>query len=122
MILAGSRSPAKRDGIYPGAHRPSSVTSARVRPPSATAAELAAWRMTIPPGHRFEATEALRQTLARAVSWGVLNANPAKQGVENPQRARRGNGYSNPGRRSLASRRESGRATGRWSCSPQLPG
>ena len=31
--------------------------------------EIAAWRMTIPIGHRFEATQALRQTLARAVSW-----------------------------------------------------
>src|SRR2546430_4195664 len=25
--------------------------------------EIAAWRMTIPPGHRFEATQALRQVL-----------------------------------------------------------
>jgi integrase len=51
-------------------------------------AEIAAWRMTIPYGHRFEATQALRQTLARAVAWGMLNSNPAKQGVENPQRPR----------------------------------
>ena len=51
-------------------------------------AEIAAWRMTIPPGHRFEATQALRQTLSRAVSWGMLNTNPAKRGVENPQRPR----------------------------------
>jgi integrase len=51
-------------------------------------AEIAAWRMTIPRGHRFEATQALRQTLGRAVSWGMLNTNPAKRGVENPQRAR----------------------------------
>jgi hypothetical protein len=28
--------------------------------------EIAAWRMTIPPGHRFEATQALRQVLTRA--------------------------------------------------------
>ena len=38
--------------------------------------------------HRFEATQALRQTLQRAVSWGMLNSNPAKQGVENRQRPR----------------------------------
>ena len=44
--------------------------------------------MTIPRGHRFEATQALRQTLARAVSWGMINTNPAKEGVENPQRPR----------------------------------
>jgi integrase len=51
-------------------------------------AEIAAWRMRIPYGHRFEATQALRQTLARAVSWGMLNTNPAKQGVTNRQRPR----------------------------------
>ncbi|MGZ6636303.1 MAG: tyrosine-type recombinase/integrase [Solirubrobacteraceae bacterium] len=51
-------------------------------------AEIAAWRMTVPYGHRFEATQALRQTLQRAVSWSMLNSNPAKQGVENRQRPR----------------------------------
>jgi integrase len=47
---------------------------------------IAALRMTIQPGHRFEATQALRQVRARAVSWGLLDVNPAKLGVENPQR------------------------------------
>lgn len=47
---------------------------------------IAAWRMTIPAGHRFEATQALRQVLARAVNWGLIDVNPAKLGVENPQR------------------------------------
>src|SRR6266545_3799172 len=47
--------------------------------------EIAAWRMTISPGHRFEATQALRQVLARAVVWGMIDSNPAKQGVDNPQ-------------------------------------
>lgn len=51
-------------------------------------AEVAAWRMTIPVGHRFEATQALRQVLARAVSWGMIDLNPAKQGIDNPQRRR----------------------------------
>jgi integrase len=51
-------------------------------------AEIAAWRMTIPTGHRFEATQALRQVLARAVSWGMIDVNPAKQGIDNPQRRR----------------------------------
>jgi integrase len=50
--------------------------------------EIAAWRMTIPPGHRFEATQALRQVLTRAVSWGIIDVNPAKQGIDNPQRRR----------------------------------
>jgi len=45
-----------------------------------------AWRLTVPEGHRFEATQALRQVLNRAVAWGVLDFNPAKRGVANPQR------------------------------------
>ena len=50
--------------------------------------EISAWRMTVPPGYRFEATQALRQVLARAVVWRLLDGNPAKHGVENPQRRR----------------------------------
>ena len=50
--------------------------------------EIAAWRMAVPPGYRFEATQALRQVLARAVVWRMLDVNPAKQGVDNPQRRR----------------------------------
>jgi integrase len=53
------------------------------------AREIAAWRMTLPIGHRFEATQALRQTLARAVKWGLIDTNPAKTGVYNPQPPRR---------------------------------
>ena len=45
-----------------------------------------AWRLTIPEGHRFEATQALRQVLNRAVAWGLLDYNPAKRGIPNPQR------------------------------------
>ena len=55
----------------------------QLRPP-----EIAAWRMTIPAGHRFEATQALRQVLNRAVEWGLIDVNPAKHGVDNPQRRR----------------------------------
>lgn len=50
--------------------------------------EIAAWRMTIPYGHRFEATQALRQVLNRALEWGLIDGNPAKTGVDNPQRRR----------------------------------
>jgi hypothetical protein len=56
------------------------------RLPQLRSQEIAAWRMTIPTGHRFEATQALRQVLARAVVWGMIDVNPAKQGVHNPQR------------------------------------
>jgi integrase len=49
-----------------------------------TSQEIAAWRMTLSPGHRFEATQALRQVLHRAVAWGMIDSNPAKVGVDNP--------------------------------------
>jgi len=49
-------------------------------------AEIATWRMNIAGGHRFEATQALRQVLGRAVSWGLIDVNPAKQGIFYPQR------------------------------------
>lgn len=50
------------------------------------AEEIAAWRMSIPEGHRFETTQALRQVLARAVIWGLVDHNPALEGVTNPTR------------------------------------
>jgi hypothetical protein len=40
------------------------------------------------PRHRFEASQALRQVLARAVAWGMIEVNPAQRGVDNPQRRR----------------------------------
>jgi len=48
--------------------------------------DIYAWRLTIPEGHRFEATQALRQVLNRAVAWGLIDYNPAKRGVPNPMR------------------------------------
>jgi integrase len=48
--------------------------------------EIGAWRATLPEGHRFEATQALRQLLNRAVAWKILDSNPAKVGVDNPRR------------------------------------
>jgi integrase len=49
-----------------------------------TSQEIAEWRMNLSPGYRFEATQALRQVLSRAVVWGMLDINPAKVGVDNP--------------------------------------
>jgi integrase len=40
----------------------------------------------LPEGHRFEATQALRQVLNRAVAWQLIDVNPAKRGVSNPLR------------------------------------
>jgi integrase len=51
--------------------------------------EIAAWRIALSPGYRFDATQALRQVLARAVVWGMIAANPAKLGVDNPSPRRR---------------------------------
>jgi integrase len=45
---------------------------------------VAAWRIALSPGYRFDATQALRQVLARAVVWGMIDVNPAKLGVDNP--------------------------------------
>ena len=47
---------------------------------------ICAWRQTLPEGHRFEATQALRQVLNRAVAWELIDFNPAKRGVDNPMR------------------------------------
>ena len=51
--------------------------------------ELSAWRIALSAGYRFDATQALRQVLARAVVWGMIDANPAKLGVDNPSPRRR---------------------------------
>src|SRR5919197_6435074 len=54
-----------------------------------TSHEIAEWRMRLSPGYRFEATQALRQVLHRAVAWGMIDVNPAKVGVDNPVRRRK---------------------------------
>jgi integrase len=56
--------------------------------------EVAAWRIALSAGYRFDATrrdatQALRQVLARAVVWGMIDVNPAKLGVDNPSPRRR---------------------------------
>jgi hypothetical protein len=47
--------------------------------------QVCAWRLTVPEGHRFEATQALRQVLNRAAAWKLIDENPAKR-VPNPGR------------------------------------
>lgn len=54
-----------------------------------TSQEIAEWRMQVSPGYRFEATQALRQVLHRAVAWGMIEVNPARVGVDNPVRRRK---------------------------------
>src|SRR2546421_11056608 len=45
--------------------------------------------INLAPGSRFEATQALRQVLHRAVAGGMIDVNPAKVGVDNPVRRRK---------------------------------
>jgi hypothetical protein len=59
-------------------------TLGKVRLAEFSPKDVYAWRLTIPEGHRFEATQPLRQVLSRAVAWGLLDSNPAKRGVPNP--------------------------------------
>jgi len=84
---------------YLGAHQGERVTIAKLRwllgKATATLGEVclaelspdqvSAWRLTVPEGHRFEATQALRQVLNRAVAWKLIDDNPAKR-VPNPAR------------------------------------
>ena len=35
--------------------------------------QVCVWRLTVPEGHRFEATQALRQVLNRAVAWKLID-------------------------------------------------
>lgn len=56
-----------------------------VRLAELSAKDIYAWRQTVPEGHRFEATQALRQVLRRAVEWEWLGDSPAKR-VPNPPR------------------------------------
>jgi integrase len=49
------------------------------------AADLAAFRATLPPGSAFGIMQALRQTFEAAVAWGLIDTNPAKRAGKNPQ-------------------------------------
>jgi integrase len=62
------------------------VTLGDVRLAELSTRQVYAWRLSIPEGHRFEATQALRQVLNRAVDWGLIDFNPAKRGIRNSQR------------------------------------
>jgi hypothetical protein len=58
-----------------------------VRLAELSAKDIYAWRQTVPEGHRFEATQALRQVLRRAVEWEWLGDSPAKR-VPNLRRSK----------------------------------
>ena len=83
--------------------------------------EIGAWRTMLPEGHRFEATQALRQLLNRAVAWKIIDSNPAKAGVDTRGANTRRSARASRGRRSTRSPTTSALSTGRWSCSPPRP-
>jgi integrase len=58
-----------------------------LNPARLTGEELEAWRLIIPEGHRFETTQALKQTLRWGVEKGLLAVNPAAS-LRNPQPSR----------------------------------
>jgi integrase len=66
--------------------RKATAALGEVRLIDVTPEQVCRWRMTIPEGHRYEATQALRQVLNRAVAWELLDYNPARRGVPNPLR------------------------------------
>src|SRR5438034_6665977 len=85
-----------------------------------TSQEIAEWRMRLSPGYRFEATQALRQVLHRAVAWGMIDVNPAKVGLASTTLFGGGRSSirSNRGPSWKHSRRRSGHGTDRLSSSP----
>lgn len=72
-----------------------------------TPEQVCTWRVTIPEGHRYEATQALRQVLNRAVAWELLDYNPAKRASRTRFAGAWRNGRSTPGQRSRPSQRTS---------------
>jgi integrase len=90
---SGSRSTWRRIRVNASRSRSSAGCSERrplswagVRLVELSPEHVCAWRLTVPEGHRFEATQALRQVLNRAVAWKLIDENPAKRGVPNPGR------------------------------------
>ena len=72
------------------------------------------WRLTVPEGHRYEATQALRQVLNRAVAWACSTTTRPSVALPTRSDARGRSAPSRPGSRSKRWRRCSARCTGRW--------
>lgn len=65
------------------------VAFGSVKAEALTAEEIAAWRLLIPEGHRFETTQALRQAFAWAIEAGLISRSAAAK-VRNPAPTRAG--------------------------------
>jgi integrase len=57
----------------------------KLRELEGAADDVAAWRAKLPATSRYRLTSALRQTLAAAVRWRYIGANPAVEAGRNPQ-------------------------------------
>jgi integrase len=73
----------------------------------------------VPEGHRYEATQALRQVLNRAVAWKLLEENPAKRGIPNPGPRCREQRPFESWQQIRAVAGQLGPCMGRWSCLPR---
>jgi hypothetical protein len=76
--------------------------------------EIAAWRIALSPGYRFDATQALRQVLARAVLWGMIASTRPSAASITRRRGAGSSARSSHGPSSTRSPRISRPATGRW--------
>jgi len=78
------------------------------------AEEIAACRIALSPGHRFDATQALRQVLARAVLWGMIDSTLRSSAWTTHRPGAGSSARSSPGPNSMRLPRISRPATGRW--------
>ena len=85
-------------------------------------AQVCAWRLIVPEGHRFEATQALRQVLNRAVAWKLIDENRPSVVCRILAGAAGSSSRSIPGRRSARSPSGWGRCSARLLCSRPRPG
>jgi hypothetical protein len=75
--------------------------------------EIAAWRIALSPGYRFDATQALRQVLARAVVWGRSMSTQPSSASTTRRRGAGNSARSSPGPNSTPSPQVSRHATRR---------
>jgi hypothetical protein len=78
-----------------------------------TSQEIAQWRMNLSLGYRFEATQALRQALHRAVAWGCSTSTRRRSASTTPLGGGRSSIRSSPGRSWRRSPLRSDPGTGR---------
>jgi hypothetical protein len=76
--------------------------------------EIAAWRIALSAGYRFDATQALRQVFSRAVLWGMIDGNRRSSVWTTHRRGAGSSAPSSRGPNSMPSPSISRPAIGRW--------